>query len=129
MVLTWSISPWEDGLSREELLEVGIQELEQRLEILKFLVGGWRKQERRTRIGLIIYIHCDLNLFKMVAGCWFRIVAWTTNITPHESLLSDGLGHVLGGKIMTMLPTCCKNWNGTELKIPTIGKKSNYFKG
>jgi hypothetical protein len=41
-IMTWSILPWKEGMSREELLEVWIRQLERRLKDVKEAVQRQR---------------------------------------------------------------------------------------
>ena len=87
--------PWEDGLSREDLLAIRIQQLERRLEDIKISIKRL-KEARKNKKGRFNHKHwLQPKAIQNGTRCWFMIVIWITNIAWLGNFPSDGLNPML----------------------------------
>jgi hypothetical protein len=89
-ILSWLALPWQDEISREDLLALRIRQLEQRTEDIE--VSKAQLKDTRLKNKKDIDFVQERSLKEI--GCLSTIVAWTNNIVRLENFLNDGLDHM-----------------------------------
>jgi hypothetical protein len=127
-VLTWSVLPWKDGLTREELLAIRIRQLEQRSEDVEIALK--RLQEARLKNKARFDKRHRLRPRAIEEGDW--VLVYDSSLDNQHSTLRKFAKRWFGPYVVVTVHDnatyLLKELDGTRLKIPIAGKRVKIFK-
>ena len=109
-IATWTMLPWKEEMSREELLAVRIRQLEGRSEDIAEAIR--RQQEAQFRNKSRFDTKHRLRPRRIEEGDWVIVYdsSLDHNIQRCGNSRKDGSGHTRFGKSSTMERTDCPSW-------------------
>ncbi|KAL3679949.1 hypothetical protein R1sor_022905 [Riccia sorocarpa] len=125
---TWAAIPWEDGVSREELLELRIRQLERRPEDVKVALD--RLQAARVRNKERFDKTHRLRPKEIREGDW--VLVYDSSLENQHSAERKFARRWFGPYVVVTVHDnatySLRELDGTPLKLPIAGKRIKYFK-
>ncbi|KAL2644343.1 hypothetical protein R1flu_011930 [Riccia fluitans] len=125
---TWAAIPWEDGISREELLEFRIWQLERRPEDVEVALE-WLQAARVRNKERFDKTH-RLRPKPIREGDWFLI--YDSSLENQHSTEKKFVRHWFGPYVVVTVHEnatySLRELDGTLLKLSIAGKRVKYFR-
>ncbi|KAL3679385.1 hypothetical protein R1sor_022341 [Riccia sorocarpa] len=125
---TWAAIPWEDGVSREELLELRIRQLERRPEDVKVALD--RLQAARVKNKERFDKTHRLRPKEIREGDW--VLVYDSSLENQHSAERKFARRWFGPYVVITVHDnatySLRELDGTPLKLPIAGKRIKYFK-
>ena len=128
VVPTWSMLPWEDGLSREELLALRIRQLERRPEDIEVAIK--RLKEAREKNKERFDRKHRLRPKGIEGGDW--VLVYDSSLDNQHSTARKFAKRWFGPYVVKQVydnaTYLLREFDGTELKTPIAGKRIKLFR-
>ena len=128
VVPTWNVLPWEDGLSREELLALRIRQLERRPEDIEIAIKKLKEAREKNKVRFDSKHR--LRPQAIQNGDW--VLVYDSSLDNQHSTVRKFAKRWFGPYVVKQVNDnatyLLRELDGTELRLPIAGKRIKLFR-
>ena len=128
VIPTWSVLPWEDGLSREDLLALRIRQLERRPEDIEIAIKNLKKAKEKNKATFDRNHRLRLQAIQVEDWVLIYDSSLDNQFSTIRKFAKRWFGPYIVKQVEDNATYFLRELDGTELKLPIAGKMIKLFR-